>query len=93
MKIPSTKFYTIALHAAPSFLPDCILCNPRSPGLVPNRSKSKPEYQLDGSSPLATIKEADNALTGAYDAFQTGDYYSSSGGIGPFSSAARYHGR
>lgn len=46
----------------------------------------KPEYQLDGSSPLASIAEADNALTGAYDAFQAGDYYSS-GGIGPFSIA------
>ncbi len=44
----------------------------------------KPEYQLDGSSPLATIVDADNVLTGAYDAFQTGDYYSSAG-IGPFS--------
>ncbi|AXY75897.1 RagB/SusD family nutrient uptake outer membrane protein [Paraflavitalea soli] len=46
----------------------------------------KPEYQLDGSSPLATITEADNVLTGAYDAFQSGDYYSSAG-IGPFSIA------
>lgn len=39
--------------------------------------EQKPDYQLDGSSPLASIKEADNVLTGAYDAFQSGDYYSS----------------
>ncbi|NII25312.1 RagB/SusD family nutrient uptake outer membrane protein [Pseudoflavitalea sp. X16] len=45
----------------------------------------KPEYQLDGSSPLATIKEADNVLTGAYDGFQTGDYYRSSGPSGAYS--------
>lgn len=45
----------------------------------------KPEFQLDGSSPLTTIKEADNVLTGAYDGFQSGDYYRSSGPSGAFS--------
>lgn len=45
----------------------------------------KPEYQLDGSSPLATIKEADNVLTGAYDGFQSGDYYRSNGPSGAYS--------
>ena len=45
----------------------------------------KPEFQLDGSSPLTTIKEADNVLTGAYDGFQSGDYYRSNGPSGAFS--------
>lgn len=45
----------------------------------------KPDYQLDGSSPLANIKEADNVLTGAYDGFQNADYYSSSGPSGAYS--------
>lgn len=45
----------------------------------------KPEYQLDGSSPLTSIKEADNALTGAYDGFQNADYYNAAGPSGAFS--------
>jgi len=45
----------------------------------------KPAYQLDGSSPLTTIKEADNVLTGAYDGFQNADYYRSNGPSGAFS--------
>jgi hypothetical protein len=39
----------------------------------------KPAFQLDGSSPLTTIAEADNVLTGAYDGFRNGDYYSGAG--------------
>lgn len=56
--------------------------------LIPSCSKKidiKPEYQLDGSSPLATIKEADNVLTGAYGGFLTGDYYRSNGPSGAYS--------
>jgi hypothetical protein len=46
--------------------------------------EKKPGYQLEGSSPLTTIKEAENVLTGAYNGFQSTSYYRS-GGSGAYS--------
>lgn len=52
----------------------------------------KPEFQLDGSQPLASIEEAENVLTGAYNGFQGNEYYSSNGPAGAFSDAPDFMG-
>lgn len=47
----------------------------------------KPEFQLDGTKPLATLEEADNVLTGAYNGFLGDGYFDANGPTtgGPFS--------
>jgi starch-binding outer membrane protein, SusD/RagB family len=47
----------------------------------------EPAFQLDGSKPLASLEEADNVLTGAYNGFLTDGYFDANGTItgGPFS--------
>lgn len=52
----------------------------------------KPDFQLDGSQPLASIAEADNVLTGAYNGFQGNEYYSSNGPAGAFSDVPDFMG-
>jgi starch-binding outer membrane protein, SusD/RagB family len=42
----------------------------------------EPEFVLDGSSPLRTIEEAENVLTGAYGGFIQAGYYDANGGFG-----------
>jgi starch-binding outer membrane protein, SusD/RagB family len=46
-----------------------------------------PDFQLDGSKPLATLEEADNVLTGAYNGFLSDGYFDANGATtgGPFS--------
>jgi hypothetical protein len=40
----------------------------------------QPEYQLDGSKPLSSITEAENAVTGMYASLRNADLYGGSGG-------------
>lgn len=42
----------------------------------------EPQFQLDGSSPLRTLEDAENALTGAYNGFIQVGYYDAVGGQG-----------
>jgi starch-binding outer membrane protein, SusD/RagB family len=47
----------------------------------------KPDFQLDGSKPLASLEEAENVLTGAYNGFLSDGYYDANGAVsgGPYS--------
>jgi hypothetical protein len=46
----------------------------------------QPEYQLDGSKPLSSITEAENAVTGMYASLRSADLYGGSGGNQSFTS-------
>ncbi|HEX6180794.1 MAG TPA: RagB/SusD family nutrient uptake outer membrane protein, partial [Chitinophagaceae bacterium] len=50
----------------------------------------EPQFFLDGSSPLATLEEAETVLTGAYNGFIQQGYYDATGGGGTGGAFSEY---